>query len=60
MKRILTSWLFFTSLMLFLIVAALTLPQWLDHLFGSTQSQVTQAADYLKEEAQAVWAELTP
>lgn len=60
MKRILTSWLFFTSLMLFLIVAALTLPQWLEHLLGSTQSQVTQAADYLKEEAQAVWAELIP
>lgn len=60
MKRILTSWLFFTSLMLFLIVVALTLSQWLDHLFGSTQFQVTQAADYLKEEAQAVWAELIP
>lgn len=60
MKKILTSWLFFTSLMLFLIAAAITLPDLIDRLFGSTQIQVSQAADYLKEEAQAVWAELTP
>ncbi len=60
MKKILTSWLFFTSLMLFLIAAAMTLPDFIDRLFGSTQVQVTQAADYLKEEAQSVWAEFTP
>lgn len=60
MKKILTSWLFFTSLMLFLIAAALTLPDLMDGLFGDTEAHLTEAVDYMTEEAQAVWAEFVP
>lgn len=60
MKQILTSWLFFTSLMLFLIAAAMTLPQLMDGLFGDTETQLRSAVDYMTEEAQAVWAEFVP
>lgn len=60
MKKILASWLFFTALMLFLIAAAVTIPGWMDRFLGSTQSQITETADYLREEAQAVWAEFIP
>lgn len=60
MKKILTSWLFFTSLMLFLIAAALTLPGIMDSLFGSTEEALTEAVDLVSQEAQAVWAEFVP
>ena len=60
MKKILTSWLFFTSLMLFLLAAAMTLPDLMDTLFGNTEQQLTEAVDYVTEEAQAVWAEFIP
>lgn len=60
MKKILTSWLFFTSLMLFLLAAALTLPELMDRVFGDTEQQLTEAVDYLTSEAQAVWAEFVP
>lgn len=60
MKNIFTSWLFFTSLMLFLIAAALTFPGLMDSLFGETPNQMAEAAEYLTQEAQAVWAEFQP
>ncbi len=60
MKKIFTSWLFFTSLMLFLIAAALTLPGIMDSLFGSTEETLTEAVDLISHEAQAVWAEFVP
>lgn len=60
MKNILKSWLFFTALLLFMMVAALTLPGLMDGLFGNTEQQLTEAVDYVTEEAQAVWAEFQP
>lgn len=60
MKKIFTSWLFFTSLMLILLVASLTLPKWMDALFGSSEQQLTQAVEQVTQEAREAWAELVP
>lgn len=60
MKNILKSWLFFTSLLLFLLAASLTLPELTDHLFGNTEQQLSEAVDLMSEEAKAVWAEFQP
>ncbi len=60
MKDTLKSWLFFTSLMLFLLTAALVVPELLDGLLGDTKAQIHQAVTNMEQEAQAVWAEFLP
>lgn len=60
MRDTLKSWLFFTALTLFLLTAALTVPELGQRFFGSTGRQITAAADELGQQAQEVWAGLRP
>ena len=57
MKNLLKSWIFFTSLLLLLLAAALTLPQLGKGFFGATEEKLSEAVDYISEEAQAVFWE---
>ncbi len=57
MKNLLKSWIFFTSLLLLLLAAALTLPQLRKGFFGATEEKISEAVGYISEEAQAVFAE---
>lgn len=60
MKNLLKSWLFFTSLMLFLIAFALVLPQLLDGLLGNTEQKLAEATQNAQSGVQAVFALLDP
>lgn len=60
MKKIFTSWLFFTSLMLLLLSAAVTLPGLMDGLFGDTEQQLQDATAYFQQQAQVVWNQFVP
>lgn len=60
MKNLLKSWLFFTSLMLFLITFALVVPQLLESLLGNTEAQLNEAVQGAQAGIQAVFAMLEP
>lgn len=60
MKNILKSWFFFTTLLLFLLAAALTLPQFMDMLFGDTAFQLSEAVHQMESNVSDVWAQLQP
>lgn len=60
MKKIFTSWLFFTSLMLLLLSAAVTSPGLMDGLFGDTAQQLQDATAYFQQQAQVVWNQFVP
>lgn len=60
MGKLLKSWLFFTALLLFLITAAVTLPELSDKLFGDTEQKLEATFADIGEEVQEVWAELVP
>ncbi len=60
MGELLKSWLFFTALLLFLVTAAVTLPELGAQLFGQTESRLETAVDDLEAQAQEVWAGLSP
>lgn len=57
MKNLLKSWLFFTSLLLLLLAAALALPELGQGFFGATEEKLAEAAGYLSQEVQAVWTQ---
>ena len=60
MGDLLKSWVFFTALMVFLMVAAAVLPDLADRFFGDTGQQVEAVFADMEQEVQAVWAELRP
>lgn len=60
MKKILTSWLFFLSLALFLMVSTTVLPGLLGDFFGRTEQKIEETVTDLQSEAIAVWSEITP
>lgn len=60
MGNLLKSWIFFTALMVFLIVAAAALPDLADRFFGGTEAQVEAVIADMEQKAQAVWAEWKP
>lgn len=60
MGNLLKSWFFFTALLLFLLVAAVTLPKLGEQLFGSTGQQITNAVDHIETQVQEVWGQLLP
>lgn len=60
MGNLLKSWVFFTALMIFLMVAATVLPDLAERFFGDTEEMVTTMVDDVEQEAQAVWAEFRP
>lgn len=60
MGNLLKSWVFFTALMLFLMTAATIVPELAERFFGDTEEKVTAMVADVEQEAQAVWAELTP
>lgn len=60
MGNLLKSWFFFTALLLFLLAAAITLPELGNRLFGSTAEQLETAVDGMEQQAQEVWAQLRP
>lgn len=57
MKNLLKSWLFFLSLTLLLLAAALVLPELGQGLFGKTEEKLTEAVDHISAEVQEVWRE---
>lgn len=60
MKKILTSWLFFLSLALFLMVSTTVLPALLGDFFGRTEEKIEETVTDLQSDAIAVWSEITP
>ncbi len=60
MKNILTSWLFFLSLALFLMVSGTILPELLGDFFGKTELKLEETVSDLHTEAIAVWSEISP
>ena len=60
MGRLLKSWFFFLALFLFLLAAAVSLPQLAQRLFGRTEEQLTQAVDGAASGLQEVWARAQP
>lgn len=60
MKNILTSWLFFLSLALFLMVSATVVPNLLGDFFGRTEVKIEETVTGLQNEAITVWSELSP
>lgn len=56
LRRLLKSWLFFTSLMLLLLAAALALPELGQGFLGETEERLTEAMAYISQEVQTVWA----
>ncbi len=56
MRKLLKSWLFFTSLMLLLLAAALVLPELGQGFLGATEEKLTEAMAYISKEVQTVWA----
>ena len=60
MGKLLRSWFFFTALLLFLLSAAVALPEMKSRLFGRTEQAVTETAGTMEQTARAVWARLLP
>ncbi len=60
MGKLLKSWLFYTALLIFLVSAAMTLPELGRQFFGDTGTQLETAVDHMESQAQAVWAQLRP
>lgn len=60
MKKLLQGWIFYTALLLFLIAAALTLPELTRDFLGDTRQELTETVDQLTQEAMAVWGQRFP
>lgn len=60
MKKLLQGWIFYTALLLFLIAAALTLPELTHDFWGDTRQELTETVDQLTQEAVAVWGQRFP
>lgn len=60
MGNLLKSWFFFTALLLFLLAAAVSLPELGHRFFGGTEQQLETAVDGMEAQAQEVWAQFQP
>ncbi len=60
MGKLFRSWFFFTALLLFLLSAAVALPEMKARLFGRTEQAVAETAESMENRARAVWASLSP
>ena len=60
MKKLLLGWIFYTSLLLFLLAAALTLPDSCRNFFGNTDQAISRTVDRLDQKAAAVWGQYFP
>ncbi len=60
MKKLLQGWIFYTALLLFLIAAALTLPELTRDFLGDTRQELSKTVDQLTQEAVAVWGQRFP
>ena len=58
MKKLLQGWMFYTAVLLFLLSAALTLPDRAKTFLS--QANIPQAADELAQRAVAVWEKTAP
>lgn len=60
MGKRMQSWFFFAALMLFLLAAAVSIPDLGERLFGATEQRLEDAAEQAEARIQTVWANLTP
>ena len=60
MKKLLLGWIFYTSLLLFLLAAALTLPDLCRNFFRNTDQAISRTVDRLDQKAAAVWGQYFP
>lgn len=60
MKRLLAGWFFYTVLLLFLMAAALTLPELTHDFMGNTRQELTETVDQLTQKAVTVWGQSFP
>ena len=60
MGNLLKSWFFFTALLLFFLVAAITLPEIGERFFGNTGQQLEETVDGIETQVQEVWNQFRP
>ena len=60
MRKLIQSWLFFTALLLFLLISASILPTLSGRFFGATEMTLADAFARAEAETQQVWGSLVP
>ncbi len=60
MKKLLQGWIFYATLLCFLLAAAITLPELTRDFWGNTEQEITRAVDNISQRAVAIWGRSFP